>query len=110
MRSKGAFISPMTTAKDIYIKELGDKEWSTEADCHIRNRLERVHGEESGILKSLDYTSFDPDATLRDKIVEMLQNGGIGWLNKCLNIENAKAEFKLPHRVMTQWQREFLDK
>ena len=93
----------------VYIRELGDKEYPAETDCHIRNRLESIYGPESGILNLLNYEDYGPDELPRDKLNEMLEEGGLNWLVECSNYERAKIEYQLPNRVMTKWQRELLD-
>jgi hypothetical protein len=94
----------------LYIESLGDKERPTEADCHIRNRLEHLCGPETGILDLLNYSDFPPEEQPRERLIELLRTRGLPWLNKCSDQTVAKEEYKLPNRVMTKWQREQLDK
>lgn len=91
----------------VYIRELGDKEWPAEYDCHVRVRLSSIADSEL-VHKLLNYEKDIEDRS-REKISEVVVEEGIHWLEKCSSIDGAKAEYNLPNRVMTKWQREQLD-
>ena len=91
----------------VYIKELGDKEWPAEYDCHIRIRLNSI-SDSTLVNKLLNYEE-DLEGIKREKISEIVETEGIPWLDMCSSIEGAKSEYKLPNRVMAKWQREQLD-
>ena len=94
----------------IYIRDLGDKQWPAEEQCHIRHSLESIYGVESGIVKLLNYEDYAPEALPRKRLSEMLEQGGLNWLEECSNFQRAKSEYQLPNRVITKWQRQLLDK
>lgn len=91
----------------VYIKDLGDKEWPAEYDCHVRVRLNSI-ANSTLVNKLLNYEEEHEDKE-RNKISEVLVEVGIPWLEKCSSIEGAKAEYTLPNRVLAKWQREQLD-
>ena len=92
----------------VYICEVGDKEFPTDPDCHVRRRLEAICGPQSGILELLNYEDFAPDEPPRSELADMLEEHGLVWLDRCSTLEGAEAEYKLPNRVMTKWQRDLL--
>jgi hypothetical protein len=91
----------------VYIKELGDKEWPAEYDCHVRVRLSSIT--ESTLVNDLLNYEEDLEGKKREEISEIVVKEGIPWLDRCSSIEGARAEYSLPNRVMTKWQREQLD-
>lgn len=91
----------------VYIRALGDKEFPAEYDCHLRVRLGALADSELENML-LDYEA-KIDKTERLKIADMILSFGIPWLDKCSSFEGAKAEYTLPNRVMTAWQRKLLD-
>jgi hypothetical protein len=93
----------------VYICRLGDKEFPADPDCHVRRRLEGICGSESGILELLNYEDFAPDELPRATLLDMVEQRGLPWLDSCSTFEGSKAEYTLPNRVMTKWQRELLD-
>ena len=92
----------------VYIRELGNKQWPAEYDCHVRVRLSTIADSEL-VHKLLNYEE-DLEDRSREKISEVVVEAGIPWLEKCSSIEGAKAEYTLPNRVITKWQRQLLDK
>jgi len=91
----------------VYIKDIGEKEWPAECDCHVRVRLSSI-ADTDKVHKLINYEEHLEQGD-REEIMNILKDKGIPWLEKCSSIEGAKAEYVLPNRVMTKWQREQLD-
>ncbi len=92
----------------VYIKALGNSDWPAEYDCHVRIRL-NSYCIEQGVTELLNYEDFSMDDLPRERLLEILGNEGLPWLDSCSSYEGAKREYALPNRVMTKHQREALD-
>ena len=92
----------------VYICDLGDKKNPSEADSNIRITL-NTYAKETEISKLLDFEKWEIDELPREEILEILEQYGLNWLNKCSTFDGAKAEYTLPSRIMAGWQRKQLD-